>query len=153
MQPTRQAAREAARAAYLAAVPEPDPLDGKCSTCRARPGRACHNQGKEVPTHQARTTKAARAAGRRNAEADLAGQTAALIQSALSMGEPAERITEWVAKQPRAAAAYLGAAGWRPVSHSAQSPWRSPSAADQTDYPLAEAVHAAIEAATVSSTP
>lgn len=142
---TARAAREAARAAYLARAPEPDPLDGACSTCKARTGKACHRQGKEVPTHQARTTRANRDAGRRRKEADLAGRAAAFVHAGLTMGATTEQLAGWVAKQhPSAAAAYLASQGWTPSERGDRSAWRSP---DQTTHSPDAALRAAIEAA------
>lgn len=145
MHTTTRAAREAASAAYLASSPEPDPLASQCSTCKARPGKACHNQGKQTATHQARTTRAAREDGRRRKESDLAGRAAGLIHAALSHGEPTNRIVDMVAKQhPLAAAAYLASQGWKPSSREAQSPWIAP---DRSTHSPADALRAAIEAA------
>lgn len=141
---TARAAREAARAAYLARAPEPDPLDGACSTCRARSGRACHRQGKDVPTHQTRATRADRAAGRRRKEADLAGRAAALVHAGQTMGATTEQIAEWVSKQhPTAPAAYLASQGWTPAGSGDRTAWSSP---DETTHNPDAALRAAIEA-------
>lgn len=145
---TTTAYREAIRAAYLAGAPEPAPLDEQCPTCHAQPGGQCQRKGKEVATHNTRTTRAAREAGRRRAEADLAARAAGTIHAALTQGEPIERITDMVSRQHSlAAAAYLAAQGWRPVNHSTDPRWRSPSDGDQEQYTSADALRAAIAAA------
>lgn len=131
---------KAVSAAYLAAVPEPQPLDAECPTCRAGAGRPCHYEA-AGKVHMGRQDRHIRALDRRNLAATEAEDAA--YHLAVS-GVPLTQAAGQLSKPQRAA--LLVAHGWTPTNPRSSNSWRSPDLADRAVWSLAAAMRELLKA-------
>jgi len=136
-----RAAGKAARAAYLAAVPEPNTLDFRCTRCQSVAGHPCTRRAGDIGEfHMPRQDQRIRAFNRRQVEAMDADDAGCTVHRDRAAGRSVESIARSLPKRYRGP--YLLAKGWTRVSDAGAGTWRSP---DGSACSMATAIRSALQ--------